>query len=216
MKLFAAILITCGAIWGQSQGDVNAQYRTHEGREQVAARLADPNRAKTQKPEAVVAALGLRPGMTVADVGTGIGFMLPYLSRAVGPQGKVLAEDIQTDFLDKAKATIAANKLTNVTTVLGTSTDPKLPAGGVDVALVLDVYHHFDQPAKMLAALRSELKPDGRLAIVEFHKAKSPQPGHIQRTEADLIAEVEAQGFRVVSKNDQITDTQYLVVFGKK
>jgi ubiquinone/menaquinone biosynthesis C-methylase UbiE len=182
----------------------------------VAAGLANPDRDKTQKPEAVVAALGLKPGMTVADVGTGVGYMLPYLSKAVGASGKVLAEDVQTDFLDQAKAKVDAGKLSNVSLILGGFTDPKLPAGAVDVELVLDVYHHFDEPEKMLAALAPALKPGGHLVIVEYHKADSPQPGHILREWSDVVREVESNGYRLLSKVDRITVNQYLLTFGRK
>jgi ubiquinone/menaquinone biosynthesis C-methylase UbiE len=197
-------------------GDVNKDYRTKEGRASVAKRLANPERDKTQRPEAIVAALQLRPGMTVADIGTGVGFMLPYLSKAVGASGKVIAEDIQPDFLEGAKAKIAENKLTNATTLLGMPEDPKLPAGAVDVALVLDVYHHIENPALVMQGVGRGLKKDGHLVIVEFHKDSSPQPGHIQRTIDDVTREVESGGFRLLSKTDRITDTQYLLTFAKK
>ncbi len=216
MKLLCALLALASTAWPQAVGDVNVRYRTKEGRVQVAAGLANPDRDKTQKPEVVVAALGLKPGMTVADIGTGVGYMLPYLSKAVGPSGKVLAEDVQTDFLDQAKAKVDAAKLSNVSLILGGFTDPKLPPAVVDVELVLDVYHHFDEPAKMLAALAPALKPGGHLVIVEYHKADSPQPGHILREWSDVQREVEASGYRLLSKTDRITVNQYMLTFVRK
>jgi len=216
MKILCVFLALASTAWPQAAGDVNARYRTKEGRVQVAAGLANPDRDKTQKPESVVAALGLRPGMTVADIGTGVGYMLPSLSKAVGPSGKVLAEDVQTDFLDQAKAKINAAKLTNVSLILGGFTDPKLPPAAVDVELVLDVYHHFDEPAKMLATLAPALKPGGHLVIVEYHKADSPQPGHILREWSDVVREVESSGYRLLSKIDRITVNQYLLTFARK
>jgi ubiquinone/menaquinone biosynthesis C-methylase UbiE len=216
MKLLCLFLALAGGAWPQAAGDVNARYRTREGRVQVAAGLANPDRDKTQMPESVVTALALKPGMTVADIGTGVGYLLPYLSNAVGPSGKVLAEDVQTDFLDQAKAKIQAAQLSNVSLILGEFTDPKLPPAGVDVELVLDVYHHFDEPAKMLAALAPALKPGGRLVIVEYHKADSPQPGHILREWSDVQREVEASGYRLLSKIDRITVNQYMLTFVRK
>jgi len=216
MKSLCVFLALASSAWPQAAGDVNTRYRTKEGRVQVAAGLANPDRDKTQKPETVVAALGLKPGMTVADVGTGVGYMLPYLSQAVGPSGKVLAEDVQTDFLDQAKAKIDAAKLANVSLILGGFTDPKLPSAAVDVELVLDVYHHFDEPAKMLAALAPALKPGGHLVIVEYHKADSPQPGHILREWSDVVREVESSGYRLLSKVDRITVNQYMLTFVRK
>ena len=106
----------------------NEGYKTHEGRESVAKGLGDPSREDRQRPRDIVDALDLKPGASVADVGTGIGFMLPYLSHAVGDTGHVIGEDIQNDFLDKAKLKVQLSRLSNVQFVLGTDRDPKLPA----------------------------------------------------------------------------------------
>jgi ubiquinone/menaquinone biosynthesis C-methylase UbiE len=199
----------------QVAGNANDGYKTKEGREKVAKGLADPARDKTQKPDVVAAALGIKPGMVVADIGTGIGYMLPYLSKSVGPGGKVLAEDIETDFLDKAKVKVSDEKLSNVTLVLGSDVDPKLPLNAVDLELILDVYHHFEYPDKMLANLKSSLKANGRLIIVEYYQ-KEVAPGHIRLDAAGLINEVEANGFRLSEKNDHITERQFMLTFVKK
>ncbi len=144
MRIVAAFLMFAALGWPQVAGDANKGYKTKEGRERVAGTLSDPARDERQKPNELVAAMKIEPGDSVADIGTGVGYMLPFLSRAVGPTGKVYGEDIQTDFLDKAKAKIAAEKLTNVELVLGGESDPKLPAASVNVILILDTYHHFD------------------------------------------------------------------------
>jgi SAM-dependent methyltransferase len=134
----------------------------------------------------------------------------------VGASGSVLGEDIQTDFLDRAKAKIASGKLSNVTLILGSETDPRLPAGSADVELLLDVYHHLDYPGQVLAALAGALKPNGHLAIVEYYKANYPERGHIRLERDEVIQEVERNGFRLLSKNDHITDAQYLLTFARK
>jgi ubiquinone/menaquinone biosynthesis C-methylase UbiE len=221
MKLLLTLLTLSAMAWPQApasapNSDVNARYQTKEGRKQIAATLANPERDKTQKPEQVIAAMNLKPGMTVADIGTGIGYMLPHLSKAVGPSGKVLAEDIQTDFLNQAKAKAASEKLSNISFILGSGTSPNLPAGAVDVELVLDVYHHFVETDKMLAGLAAGLKPNGRLVIVEYHKANSPTPGHIKLEWSEVEKQVEANGFKLLSKIDRITDRQYMLTFGKR
>jgi len=217
MRLLSLFLLLPLAAWSQVAANANKNYTTKEGREQVAKTLANPDRDKTQKPEAVAAALELRPGMTVADIGTGIGYMLPYLSKAVGPSGKVLGEDIQSDFLDQAKARVANAKLTNVSLILGTDTDPKLPAAAADVELVLDVYHHFDYPDKMLALLARGLKPNGYLVIVEYYKFNSPPgPDHIRLDRDDVVKEIGDNGYRLLSKNDRITENQYMLTFVRK
>ncbi len=210
MKLFAVLILTAAA-WAQVADSANKSYKTKEGRDKVAATLDDPHRDGKQKPVELVAEMHIKPGMTVADVGTGTGYMLPFLSRAVGPSGKVFGEDIQTDFLERAKA----KKEGNVELILGTETDPKLPASSVDVILVLDVYHHFDYPDKMLAAIRSALKPGAHLVIVDFYKSASPSPGHIRAESDEVTSEVERNGFHLLAKRDHIPKSQYMLTFEK-
>lgn len=211
MKIIVSLLLFSLAAWPQVAADANKGYKTKEGRESVARTLDNPNRDKTQKPEEIIAALHLRPGATVADIGTGTGYMLPHLSRAVGPGGKVFGEDIQTDFLDKARARVAAGKLTNAELFLGNENDPKLPEASVDVALVLDVYHHFDYPDKMLANIAHCLKGTGRLVIVDYYK--KDRPDHIRLERDDVIKEIEANGFKLASKTDSIGAKQYMLTF---
>jgi ubiquinone/menaquinone biosynthesis C-methylase UbiE len=158
--------------------------------------------------------------MTVADVGTGIGYMLPFLSRRVGPGGRVIAEDIFDDFLASAKQRAANQKLENVTFVKGTDTDPKLPEAGVDIVLALDVYHHFDYPDKMLAAIHQSLKPDGKLVVVEYYKRQEAMPGgraltHIRLDMPDVIKEIEANHFHLLAEKEHVPDSQYMLVLRK-
>jgi ubiquinone/menaquinone biosynthesis C-methylase UbiE len=210
MKIFAVLILTATA-WAQVADSANKAYKTKEGRDKVAATLDDPHRDGRQKPEELIAAMNIKPGMTVADIGTGTGYMLPFLSRAVGPTGKVYGEDIQTDFLDRAKA----KKDANVELILGSETNPKLPPNSIDVALALDVYHHFDYPDKMLAAIRSSLKPGAHLVIVDFYKSASPSPGHIRAERDDVAAEIERNGFHLISQGDHLPKTQYILTFEK-
>ena len=205
-------LAVAAAAWCQVATEANRMYQTERGRATLAQSLGNPGRDQLQKPGDVVAALGIRSGATVADIGTGVGYMLPWLSKAVGNSGTVLGEDIQNDFLATARKKIAGEKLGNVKLILGAETDPKLPPGAVDLELLLDVYHHFNYPEKMLAALAAALRRDGRMAIVEYYKNRMAA-GHIRLDRDDLIREVESYGFRLVSKNDQITGQQYLLTF---
>lgn len=201
--------------------NANRGYQTKEGRASVARTLADPNRDETQKPRELVEAMALKAGQSVADVGTGVGYMLPYLSHAVGPTGHVTAEDIAQDFLDRAKLRARTLDLKNVTFVLGTDRDPKLPADTFNAVLVLETYHHFDYPQSMLAAIRDSLLSTGRLFIVDFYRSPTAMPGgrameHIRLDRDDVIFEVESNGFRLLSKTDHIPNSQYMVVFEKK
>lgn len=214
----AALVLPLAA---QVATEANSQYRTAEGRKAVAANLDSPDRDQRQKPAEVVRAMGLQPGMTVADVGTGVGYMLPFLSRGVGASGKVIGEDIFDDYLAAARRRVQQDKLVNVTFIKGSEKDPMLPAGTLDRVLVLDVYHHFDYPQSMLAGIYRALKPDGKLVIVEYYKNKTAMPNgraltHIRLNKPDVIKEVEANHFHVVAQREQIPDEQYMLTLEKK
>lgn len=220
MKRLAAVCAFSFILYGQAAKTANERYQTPAGREAVAKGLNDVKRDERQKPRELVEALQLRAGMTVADIGTGVGYMLPFLSEAVGANGRVLAEDIFDDFLSQAKQRVADSKLANVTFVKGTEHGPKLPDGMVDVALALDSYHHYDYPADMLAGIRAGLKPGGRLVIVEYYKTKEAMPGgnaleHIRLNKPELIQEVESNHFKLVSSHDHIPGSQYMAIFEK-
>src|SRR6185295_14669706 len=116
--------------------------------------LEREGRAELEKPEMVIEAMEIREGMTVAEIGAGTGFFSRRLAKAVGPSGKVYAEDIQPEMLELLKKNIAKEETGNVIPILGTETDPKLPAKGIDRILLVDVYHEFQKPEPMLAAIR--------------------------------------------------------------
>jgi len=132
----------------------------------------------------------------------------------------VIAEDIFDDFLASAKQRAENQKLDNVTFVKGTDTDPGLPEGAVDIVLALDVYHHFDYPEKMLAAIHKSLKPGGKLVIVEYYKRQEAMPAgraltHIRLDMADVIKEIEANHFHLIAEKEHIPDSQYLLILRK-
>jgi len=216
--------VTCAAVaFGQAAKEANKGYQTKEARAGLASVLDNPGRDARQKPAELVESLGVRPGSTVIDLGTGPGYMLPYLSRAMGPNGHVIAQDIQADFLDRARAKASREGLKNIEFVLGTDSDPRLAAGSADLILVLDAYHHFDYPDRMLAALRRALREGGRLAIVEYYKRRGAMEGdpdraltHIRLDADDVVKEVEAGGFRLLSRREQIPNSQYVAIFERK
>jgi ubiquinone/menaquinone biosynthesis C-methylase UbiE len=220
-QVLAIAALCAWAVWAQVATNANEGYKTPEGRASVAKSLSAPDRDEKQKPRELVEAMSLKPGMVVADIGTGTGYMLPYLSHAVGPQGHVLAEDIFPDFLEKAKATASERKLANVEFIKGSETDPSLPENGVDVVLGLDTYHHWNYPEKMLAALHRQLRDGGRLVIVEYYKSPDAMPGgramqHIRLDAPDVIKEIESNQFRLLSQHDHVKGSQYMAIFEKK
>jgi tRNA A58 N-methylase Trm61 len=158
--------------------------------------------------------LGVKNGWTVADIGAGSGYFTVRLAKAVGEKGVVFATDIQPGMLELLKQNVARAKVNNVTPVLGTIDDPKLPAASVDLALMVDVYHELSQPQRMLQKLRESLKPGGRLVLIEY-RAEDPtvpiRPEH-KMTKAQVKLEVEAEGFKQWRVYDDLPQ-QHLIVF---
>ena len=111
--------------------------------------------------------MNLRPGATVADVGCGSGEIAVVLSQAVGPQGRVYAEDIRKEAVAQAKEAAKKHKARNVTTLLGDANAAKLPVGAIDSILLLDVYHESEDYPDMLKHMHAALKPHGRLIIID-------------------------------------------------
>jgi ubiquinone/menaquinone biosynthesis C-methylase UbiE len=141
-----------------------AQVMSYHG----AGWLERAEREKEERPSKLLEALKLKPGDVVADLGAGSGYHTFRMAKLVGPRGKVLAVDIQKEMLAIIRWRMKRDKVANVVPVLGTEKDPKLPRGGVDLILMVDVYHEFSHPYEMTCALVKALKPGGRLVFVEF------------------------------------------------
>jgi len=218
-RLFLFVCLIAPCLPAQVAEKANERYQTEQGRTSIAKGLDDSSRDAIQKPAELAKAIGVEPGMTVADVGTGVGYMLPYLSAAAGPAGKVIGEDIFDDFLAKARKRAEDKNLSNVTFVKGTERSANLPEGKIDLILALDSYHHFNYPQDMLAGFRAALKPGGRLAIVEYYRrAGAMGKGnsaleHIRLDDAALIKEVEAAGFSLIEEHEHIPHSQYIALF---
>src|SRR5688500_11690650 len=157
----------------------------------------------------------LQPGCVVADVAAGFGYFSRRTAYAVGPTGVVYANDVQPEMLDILRANIVREKLTNVVPVLGTVSDPKLPAGAIDWVLLVDVYHELQEPGAMLASIRNALKPDGRVALVEYREdAKQIREEH-RMSKVQVLHEWEPAGFRLV-KVVETLPVQRLFIFEKE
>src|SRR6516164_4520883 len=159
--------------------------------------LERPEREQEENPDGALDALNLKPGMVVADVGAGTGYMSLKLAKRVGSNGKVYAEDVQPEMLDQVRANAAKAKLANIQTVQGSFTDPMLPRGQMDLILLVDVYHEFSEPQKMLQGIRDALKPDGRLVLLEYRKEDPNIPilAEHKMSVAEVKTELEAEGF---------------------
>lgn len=138
--------------------------------------LERPEREQEEGLTQLVQALDLKPGQAVADIGAGSGVISLLLSEQVGPQGTVLAVDIQQEMLDALAVNCKKRGVTNILPVLGTTSAPNLKPGTVDLVIMVDVYHEFDMPFEMLSGIAKSLKPGGRVAFVEYRKEDPAVP----------------------------------------
>lgn len=176
--------------------------------------LIRPERIEEEQPDKMLAALDIRPGSVVADVGAGVGYHTWRLSKIVGPSGRVIAEDIQPRMVEMLQRNVDQRGLANVEIILGTATDPKLPAAALDLVLMVDVYHEFGEPVTMMTHIKKALKPDGRLVLVEFRKEdpRVPiQPLHKMSVQ-EVRAELEPLGFRFEKVLDFLP-WQHIIIF---
>jgi ubiquinone/menaquinone biosynthesis C-methylase UbiE len=155
-------------------GHLGAQEpaQTSPGVRKNASFNQDTSREKWQMPSRVMDEIGVRRGMTVADVGAGDGWFTFYLADRVGASGRVIAEDIDAKALEAVRARCAQEKVSNVSVLVGGTEDPKLPAGAVDLALMVNVLTSMGSTRTFLGNLAKGLKPDGRLVIIDWNPVK--------------------------------------------
>jgi len=177
--------------------------------------MNDPSRDAWQKPHAVITKLAIKPGSRVADLGAGGGYFTWYLAGAVGPQGTVYAVDVDETALDIITKEMRSREITNVTPIRAEPDDAKLPEP-VDLVFSCDTYHHMDDRVAYFRLFARHLKPDGRMAILDFHPHGffSGLLGHGTAQE-DVRREMEAAGYRLVGDYNLI-DGQHFQVFARK
>jgi len=179
--------------------------------------LERPEREDEEAPSKAIVLLDLKPGMTVADIGAGSGYYSSRMARRVGPTGHVYATDIQPGMIALLDRRIASEGLANMTTVLGTPDDPKLPANSLDLAIMVDVYHELQDPQVFLQRLKPAFKPGGRLALLEFRKEdpKIPILEVHKMSVAEVKQEAEAEGF-VLDQVIEVLPWQHIIVLKVK
>jgi predicted methyltransferase len=163
----------------------------------------DPGRGEIYQQRGLILKLAaVRRGTTVADVGAGTGLFSMMLSTAVGPDGRVYAEEVQERFSRYIAERAAREGRDNVVSVVGTEMGIGLPAASIDLAFLCDVYHHFDHPAEMLASVRAALRPGGELFLADFKREPGHSPGwvleHVRADEDTVKREIGQAGFTVI------------------
>jgi predicted methyltransferase len=179
--------------------------------------LESPDRDAWQKPEQIMDALGIAEGSKVADIGAGAGWFTIRLARRVGPNGLVYAEDVQRQMLEATRRRVSREGLKNIETVLGTVTDPSLPARALDAILMVDVYPEIDERVTFLRNLALALKPNGRIGVVNYKPGQGgpgPAPNEGVRVDSSAVeADARAAGLRVLRREN--LPFHYLIVLGR-
>lgn len=177
-------------------------------------RFERPGREVYDQRDAILAATGIRPGMTVADVGAGTGLYTRLFAKAVGPKGKVYAVDVSKKFIDNILRTAREQGLNSVEGIVNTQTDTKLPANSVDLVFLSDTYHHFEHPRPIMASIHRALKPGGTLVVIDFRRepGKSSQwvLEHTRLGKDEARREIEAAGFELIEDRDLLKENYFL------
>jgi ubiquinone/menaquinone biosynthesis C-methylase UbiE len=165
-------------------------------------RLESESREVYNNRDAIVQAIGLKPGMAIADVGAGTGLFTRRFADKVGPEGKVYAVDIAPAFLDYIAGEARKRGQGQVQTVLGTQETTSLPGGSIDVAFLCDTYHHLEHHERILASIRRALRPGGRLILVEFDRgaprATDFVKKHVRADKSQFLGEIRSAGFAAI------------------
>lgn len=177
--------------------------------------LEGPDRDEWQRHDKIMDVLGIGEASVVADLGAGSGWFTIKLAGRVGPNGMVYAEDVQRQMIQAIKIRVDRLGLKNVTTVLGTSTDPRLPAP-IDAVLIVDAYHEMEQPVMLLRNLATSLRPQGRIGIVDFTKdGGGPGPAMEERVDPEAVIRDAQQAGLVLRSRETFLKYQYMLVFEK-
>lgn len=209
----------------REEHDPNGIGKFYHGREiahvmgyQAAGWLERKERKQEEDPEKLIKALDIKEGMVIADVGAGSGYHAFLMAPLVGAKGKVIASDIQQEMLDLVTKKAKDLKVTNVETVKGTATDPKLPAGKVDLILMVDVYHEFEHPFEMTEKMVEALAPGGRLVFVEFRLEDDKVPIKLvhKMSERQVVKEMVPFPEMEHTKTFKDLPWQHAIIFTKK
>lgn len=214
LGIIGVAFLLVSAARGAAEGDQPTAQHRFDDVKYWSSVLDDPGRDAWQEPAALVAALGVANGMTIADLGAGTGYLSRRLSAAVGATGTVLAVEVEPNLLDHLRARAEREGSTNLVPILGSADNPRLPRQTVDVVLVVDTYHHIGGRVDYFRRLREAVRPGGRVAIVEWRKEPlpvGPPPDHKLERE-QVVDEMGRAGYALVESPD-ILSYQYFLIF---
>jgi ubiquinone/menaquinone biosynthesis C-methylase UbiE len=214
---------SAGAAWAQEKSvnpGINKPFENADVNDFI-KRFEAADREVYAQRAAIVAALGLRPGLAVADIGAGTGVFTRLIADRVGPTGKVYAVDISPAFLAHIAAESKQRGQLQVQTVRCTQDAVNLPPASIDLAFLCDVYHHLEFPSKSLASIHKALRPGGALVVVEFDRREGVSAPfvleHVRASKEVFQTEIEAAGYeRIESSAPPALKENFYIRFRKK
>src|SRR5439155_4234233 len=215
--LLCAVVLDAGAQQGGGVHPVSGRRFAPVMSAAGADWLERVERDTEEAPRLALDQIGIAKGSTVADIGAGSGYLTVRLAARAGPGGRVYANEIQPGMLDLLRKRVEHERISNVTIVLGTADDPKLPPAAIDLALLVDVYHEFSQPQAMLRRIRESLRPEGRLVLLEYRKEDPAIPIRYEHkmSVAEARIEVESEGFTLAKINEELP-RQHILIFTRQ
>ena len=215
--LATALTLAVAVHYSTAQGTKEQIQKMHQDPKAYIAMLENPQRDSEQKPDEVIAALDLKPGETLVDIGAGSGYFTFRFARKVGDSGRVYAVDINSDMILYMNRHIRDKKVRNVTTILSAPDDPLVPDVPVNRFFVCNTWHHVQSRPRYIALMKKMLKPGGQIVVVDYKKKQLPvgPPPEMKLAKREVIAELEAGGFKLAKEHDFLP-YQYFLVFTAK
>lgn len=193
--------------------EINRAYQNPNIKDWV-QRFETEGRDIFDKRQEIVEAAGIKPGMTVADVGAGTGLFTRLFSTKVGPTGKVIAVDISKPFIDNILRASKSQGLNNVTGIVNNQNDTKLGPNSVDLVFISDTYHHFENPTPIMHSIHRALRANGVLVVIDFKRVAGKSSAwimeHVRGDKEETIKEIEAIGFKLLEDKDFLSENYFL------
>ena len=192
---------------------INAPYRARGAARTWSRRFERDGREVHDHQAKIVAALGLRPGMAVADVGAGTGLFTLAFAKALGPTGTVYAVDLIPEFLAHIRARLQKAGIDHVQLVQASDRSSELPPASVDLVFMSDAYHHLEYPQHVLATLKAALRPGGTLWVIDFQRDASSDPAlrkHVRAGRAEVLQELTQAGFELIRELPMLQENYIL------
>jgi arsenite methyltransferase len=196
------------------QGTKEQIEKMHQDPKAYIAMLENPQRDIEQKPQEVIAAMGLKKGEVIADIGAGSGYFAFRFAQHVGAGGRVYAVDINADMILYMNRHIRDQNLKNVVTILSAPDDPLLMDASIDRFFICNTWHHVENRIQYLALMKKMLKPGGQIIVLDYKKEKLPvgPPPEMKLAREDVLREMESAGFKL-AKEHTFLPYQYFLVF---